>query len=154
MRGSCRPGTILEWTTDATGRLRVPGLHDAGLLSLSYVGGQSLQLALCGAAGEHTTIVLDEPFVLTIAELWDGAIIADIRVWEADRVPPPELWAEDENGWNALLRGRVDVADLKAAADRLVEKHAGATLLVVSCAYGGAWAALCRQVRIQQARDC
>ena len=133
--------------TDQRGRLRAQGLHDAQLVSFLFEHEKKISFILVGQNKEKNELCLTMPYVVNICSLWEGSIVDSIYAWRVQEMPV-ELWADPDNGWNALLADRTSPINRRQEADRLKAKYPTAYLIVISCSYGGSWSALCESVSI------
>ena len=132
--------------TDQRGRLKVPGIHDARLSALTLDFGKRLCFDAAGANGERSSFVLDGLYMLNISDLWDGVIVDSISMWRLDGGDGARWSADAGRAWTSLLSGRVDPGSEAREIERMGQKHRRLTLVDVSCSYGGAIQALCRDL--------
>jgi hypothetical protein len=83
---------------------------------------------------------------LTIAELWNGAIVSGIYAWQVSAVPEA-TWGMPDSGWGALFRNRVSAAHAGVLVQRIQARQPEPWLFQVECSYGGLIATVCATIR-------
>lgn len=139
----------IGWYTDESGRMLGTGIHDAELFAFSTSSPGKMRLDL-----RQTARLLRADFLgvreITIAELWERAILSEIFVWKAGSVPE-ETWSIPDGGWRALFRNRLSVADARRAALAIAARRPEPWLVQITCSYGGSIAIVCDSIHISEA---
>jgi len=97
-------------------------------------------------SGESALVVLNGLHEYNVVEMWDGAIVSELFVWNVGSVPD-EAWNTPDSGWNALFAKRVRSPDDRRAAEKIVRANPKAFLVQLACSYGGSVAAVCESIR-------
>lgn len=131
-------------TIDQENRLRGTSIHDAELQRLELVPSDRLALSFRSSDGTLGGLVLTGLAEIGLEHLTNGMIIFDIHAWRLDApTATSQIWRE---AWRALLGDRCHLHDVEPTIARLIQRHAGLTLVYISSSFGGEVAAICQDV--------
>ncbi len=137
---------------DEHGRLCGAQIHDSTLKELKFSNNEcSLHIEAASISGKGVCIEFLGLTQLTVAEFWDGAILSDIYVWNIFHVPEI-CWKIPDGVWNILFKNRLTKEDAPKLAMQIAAKHPDALVIQVELSYGGAIAAICRNIEIDGKR--
>jgi hypothetical protein len=140
----------LALRSDEYGRVYGAQIHDSRLEEFSFSdGGDTLCIWIRGASGKRTNVQLTGIVQLTVADLWNGAILSDIYVWKVSAVPNA-CWEIPDSAWNVLFAKRATREDAPKLAQRITNEHPGAYLVQFECSYGGAIASVCDRIDLYE----
>jgi hypothetical protein len=140
---------IMPAHIDAQHQLRGAGIHDAEMRRIELVPGERFAIILRGTDGIERQLVLDGLAEIGLEHLTNGMIVIYIYAWtlDAGAASDRQGWKE---AWETLLGDRCSANQLSAATDRLRRRHDGLKLVYIVTAYGGAVAAICREIGWRQ----
>ncbi|KFB67098.1 hypothetical protein [Candidatus Accumulibacter vicinus] len=147
--------TQLELHSDEYGRIYGAQIHDSRLEEFAFSDSRdALCIRLRGVTGKRTKVQLRGIVQLTVADLWNGAILSDIYVWKVSAVPDAS-WEIPDSAWNVLFTERATKEDALRLAKQIANEHPDAYLAQFECSYGGAIACVCDQIELydEQERD-
>lgn len=125
------------------------GLHDAGLIGLAFDDGAGqLTVRLRRVDGRVAMVSLHGVGYVGFVGLRNGAIVSDLFVWapagaRLDAGPMPRT------AWEVVFGNDLPVEDLPKAVGPIVEEGEFNHLVLMECSYGGAMAALCREIDVK-----
>ncbi|MFD2366316.1 hypothetical protein [Pseudoduganella sp. GCM10020061] len=134
-----------DFSTDADGRLRGSGIHDAVVREFHFADSGEFNLRMRGTDGEDRLVALRGVARLGMRDLINGTIISDIYCWKLDQ-GDLEGYAVDA-AWRAIVADAFREPELPQLAARLAQEHADCYLVYFESSYGGEIAAVCREVR-------
>lgn len=141
----------MDWTTDAGGRLSLPGIHDCQIASIEInQGARSVRLRLRSVEDGDTEISCIDIHLLNLTSLWEQTIVSDVRIW-AGRASPVNDHSAYTQAWCGLLAGRADNwAEVEQEAVRFIREVPGIHLLAITSSYGGDIHVLCGNVTVNR----
>lgn len=137
----------VDWTTDDAGRMIGFSSHDARMVGLEWDQMSYLRIKLAPVSGEVNTVELRDLEMVTLNEVWNGAILLDVSAWPVTAVPET-VWNVSDGAWHVLLSGRTHRSDERSVADRLIKRKPSAFLVHFSFSYGGDIAAICEKITV------
>ena len=138
----------ISWSTNDRGSITGAPLHDATVQGLSFAHNQSLSLSFSKPSQETYIMELTGLKQIGIIQFRNGAILSDVLAWPC-KDAPVALGVPD-GPWNLLFGGDLCAEDVTKAADKTRRSEPDAILLQVLCSYGGALAALGRQLILRK----
>ena len=136
----------VDWTTDSAGVMRGFNYHDSGLVGLEWAETRYLRIRLLSPNG-ISTVELTDLEVVTLREVWDGAIVSEIFAWPISAVPET-VWDMSDGAWHVLLSWRTRQSDERLAAAQITKRRPSGLLVQVLTSYGGAIAAVCENINV------
>jgi len=129
----------ISLSVDKAGMVLGLRVHDGYLYKLAFLDSSNLHLGIRRSSGGLIAVDLIGLGELTVAGLWNGAIVAELFQWKVNAVP-------DEAHWNVLLSGKVSRVTpnaMRAAVLDIVHGRPTSFLVQVNFSYGGSIAAVC-----------
>lgn len=136
----------LIWRTNPQGRLLGADFHDSLVSLFSYERSGCVKIGIAATTSpKRYELVLTGLKELNVLELWNGAIVNDISVWNLRSVPA-SAWENVDSPWNVLFKNRSRYA--RAEVLKMTTENPDDCLVFLSCSYGGTMAATCTKVSL------
>jgi hypothetical protein len=135
----------ITWRTDPNGMVSGARIHDSHLVKFAITDAVGLQIAMRRLSGDIVSVELFGLGEFSVAELWNGAIVSEIFVWNV-RTVPEQCWSIPDSAWNAIFGNKMKPADAKKEAAKIAQKRPDAQLVQLACSYGGNVAAVCDRI--------
>jgi hypothetical protein len=131
--------------TGKTGQVGGRGIHDADVLGFEMATDEHFTLHLRGADGIARRISFRGLREIGFQDVINGMIVIDIFAWQLDDAPGAmaEVYPDV---WRSLLGERYVAEHLTAEIARLARRDEPLLLVSIVTAYGGAIAAICRDI--------
>ncbi len=137
---------LRDFSIDRSARLSTGGVHDAVVEEFHFISGQSLNIRLRGASGEHTLVSFHGTVKLGFKDVLEGTIVSDIFCWRMhDKMVIEGVLDE---AFRVLQSGHYHEAGFYSFSMSLAQKHTGKFLVFLSSSYGGEMAAVCEEIQI------